>query len=344
MNIAFIVSSRKKAGPIIVVADYIKLLQKNNHSCKFFYFDECDVGVSISCESEKITMDTVFDFSQYDIVHCHGGRPNLYVTLHKPLFCKTKFLTTIHSYIFQDFRYSYGIFKGFIAALIALLFTLRFDKIIALSNDAKKYYKRFLFFKKIDFLYNTVNSSNKKLSEEQECELLNFKEDKYLLGINGILNKRKGQYIAISCLPYLPQCKLFLLGSGVDEMKLRTLAENLGVSDRVYFAGYRKNAVDYLPYYDVFLFPSHSEGCPLALLEAVALNKKIACSNIAVHREMLADTEVVFFDIANISDVVRGISEILSASNEQPKLQACYQNKFSHEKIYSELLRIYGDF
>lgn len=342
MNIAVIVPSRKKAGPIIVAADQIKLLTAQGHQCKLFYFDEKSDELDFVCPCEKIAMGTRIDFSLYDIVHCHGLRPSFYVTRHKPLFCKTKFITTIHSYIFQDFCCTYGKLKGFCGAWLYLFLLLRFDKIITLSKDALRYYKRFLFFKKIDFLYNTIGIKQQPLPRKQQEELREFKSDSILLGINAALSKGKGQQHIIAALPQLPQCKLFLLGCGANEADLRKQAESFGVADRVFFAGFRKNAVDYLPYYDLFLLPSYSEGCPLALLEAVASGKKIVCSNIPVHREMFSDSPVVFFDIKHPETLAQAIEKAFAKGSIEEEMKNCFQTRFSQDIICRKLLEIYN--
>ena len=341
MNVAVIAPSRKKAGPVIVAADQIKLLSERGHSCKLFYLDDGPDEVQFVCPAEKISLRTSVDFSAYDVVHCHGLRPCFYITRHKPLCCKTAFVTTLHSYIFRDFCCTYGKLKGIAGALVYLCLLLRFDKIITLSRDALRYYKRLLFFKRFDFLYNTVDPVLNKLPEEQYQELMNFKQEAVLLGINAVLSRGKGQQLVLSALPELPGCKLFLLGSGPNEASLRALAEKLGVADRVCFAGFRKNAVDYLPYYDLFILPTYSEGCPLALLEAAASGKKIVCSNIPVLVEMFRESPVVFFDINHPETLAPAIQKALAEEEVREKMICCFEEKFSKEAVAEKLLQIY---
>ena len=343
MNIAVIVPSRKKAGPIIVAADQIKLLTAQGHQCKLFYFDDKSDELEFVSPTEKISMRTSIDFSLFDIVHCHGLRPCLYVTRFKPLFSKTRFVTTVHSYIFQDFCCTYGKLKGLCGSLVYLLLLLRFDRIIALSHDAVKYYKQFLFFKKIAPLYNTVEQIRHELPEKEYQELMTFKGNSYLLGINAVLGKGKGQHLAIAALTLLSDCKLFLIGSGQAEKDLRTLAEKLGVADRVFFAGFRKNATDYLPFYDLFLLPSYSEGCPLALLEAVSAGCKVVCSDIPVHQEMFKDSPVRFFHIKRSETLVPAIRQAMAEGNVAEEMKNCFQTRFSQDIVCKKLLEIYND-
>lgn len=49
---------------------------------------------------------------------------------------------------------------------------------------------------------------------------------------------------------------------------MRELAAQLGVADRVLFAGVQNNVPDYMNAFDLFLLPSNFEGSPVTLVEA----------------------------------------------------------------------------
>lgn len=342
MKIAVLVPSKKKTGPVIVAADQIKILIAHGHECKLFYFDDSDNELDFACKTEKISLKKRIVLEQYDIVHCHGARPCLYVFWHKNNQKNTKYITTVHCYVFKDFFMRYGVVKGVINAIVFLLAVSRFDTIIALSKDAVKYYKRIFFCKKIVNVYNSIDISVGKLALHEQKELVTFKKGNILLGMHGELDNNKGQHLIISQLKKMPQCNLFLLGTGKDMIKLKAFAIANGIENRVLFAGFRKNAINYLPYYDIFLMLSRFEGCPLALLEAAAANKKIVCSNIPVHKEIFSDTEVVFFDIDNPESLVLAIEQAVKNPVEQPKLQKRVHDLFAPEAVYAKLLKIYN--
>lgn len=67
-------------------------------------------------------------------------------------------------------------------------------------------------------------------------------------------------------------CKLLLVGSGPEEKHLRRLVEELGIGERVVFAGYVEHVQvpDYLAAADLFTLTSWSEVQPLSVLEALA--------------------------------------------------------------------------
>lgn len=84
---------------------------------------------------------------------------------------------------------------------------------------------------------------------------------------------QKGNDDTIRALPLLPgNVHLLLVGSGEDEAKLKKLAENLKVSDRVIFTGQvdRSEVTKYRRAADIFVGPSRSEGLGSAFLSAMA--------------------------------------------------------------------------
>ena len=70
LNIAFIIPSLKANGPCIVCRDLAVQMIAHGHHCVVYYFDECG-NLDFPCETVRITMKTMIDFEQFDIVHSH---------------------------------------------------------------------------------------------------------------------------------------------------------------------------------------------------------------------------------------------------------------------------------
>src|SRR3989440_512475 len=73
-------------------------------------------------------------------------------------------------------------------------------------------------------------------------------------------------------------CKLVIVGDGPERGQLESSSARSGVSQRIIFAG---QVTDVQPFYamaDVFVLPSHSEGSPNVLLEAMSANVPIAAT------------------------------------------------------------------
>ena len=68
-----------------------------------------------------------------------------------------------------------------------------------------------------------------------------------------------------------PRSRLILVGDGADEEAIRVRVVELGIADRVLFAGARDDVPRLMKnVMDVFLFPSHHEGLGVAVVEAQA--------------------------------------------------------------------------
>jgi colanic acid/amylovoran biosynthesis glycosyltransferase len=66
--------------------------------------------------------------------------------------------------------------------------------------------------------------------------------------------------------------ELTLVGDGSDRQALEALGRQLGIFDRLVFAGYvgQDGVREYLQQSDVFILPSFAEGVPVSLMEAMA--------------------------------------------------------------------------
>lgn len=90
-------------------------------------------------------------------------------------------------------------------------------------------------------------------------------------------------------LKYANKMKLILVGTGPLEDQLRTFCHRQGIDDKVVFTGFRYDVNRLLSALDVFVLPSYTEGCPTALLEAMASGKAIISSNIPSIKEIVKD-------------------------------------------------------
>lgn len=105
-----------------------------------------------------------------------------------------------------------------------------------------------------------------------------------LLVFLGKLRYYKGIQFAISALRSLPHVQLLLIGEGPEEPKLRALAAELQLSDRVHFLGELpdEEVIPHLQAADLFVLPSHlpSEAFGLSQVEAMACGAPVVCCNL----------------------------------------------------------------
>ncbi|MFB3786675.1 MAG: glycosyltransferase [bacterium] len=86
-----------------------------------------------------------------------------------------------------------------------------------------------------------------------------------------------------------PTAWLLLAGAGPDEARLRQITRELGIGHRTVFTGYVDDVRPCLAAMDLFVCSSISEGVPMALLEAMAMEKTIVTTRVGGIESVLDD-------------------------------------------------------
>lgn len=346
MNIAYIITSLAQAGPGNVVMDLVKVMLEHQHHCTVFYFDTKPNEHIFPCKVQKISFKDKIDFEDFDIVHTHSLRPDIYAFLKKPFKCKTPLVCTIHNFVFNDLISDHGILKGVIGGLIWQFARLRNDRILVLNKTALSYYRKWFGIRKIRVAYNTrVLDISKKISDK-DLSLITSLQKKYTILCSICrVTKLKGLDRIIMTLPYLNRNVCFLIiGDGPEVSNLKKMSEELNVSDRVIFMGSRCDGYKYMPYIDVFCIPSHSEGFPLAMLEAAYYGKAILASNLPVFSEIFSNDEIVICDEDNIQSYKKGIEKVLENRYQYGRnVKLKFDSLYSPEVFYQNHIKIYKD-
>lgn len=342
MKIVYLINHKGETGLNNVVLDLTTLFSSHGHNCTIFYLKDTEKEIEFPCKTIKIDEEHPLVFKDYDIVHTHGIHPNLYVLRHKPWGkSKTKFVATLHCYVFQDFMDLFGKVKGFLYSFLFLLSIVRHDLLITLSQDAQRYYQQLLPWKKSAYAYNTRTlDDTADLTLEEKRELSDFKNDGVLIGMNGVLIRRKGIDVMLKALELLPKdYKVMFIGGDTDSISKWKKQVKADIQDRVYFAGSHPKAYRYLPYYDIYVLPSRSEGFPLAMVEAAAKGCKIACSALPQLKEIFTEGEVAWCKIGDAESLAAAI--IKARSLDGSKAKNTFEKKLSPDSFYKRHLDIY---
>lgn len=113
----------------------------------------------------------------------------------------------------------------------------------------------------------------------------------------GRMSREKGHVDLISAVGQLrhldPELnfKLVIVGDGPERERVERLAAELAISERVVLAGHVDDLRAYYALADVLAMPSHSEGSPLALLEAMAAGVPVVATRVGGVPEIVADGE-----------------------------------------------------
>ena len=93
-----------------------------------------------------------------------------------------------------------------------------------------------------------------------------------------------------------PRLSFVWVGAGSLQGRLRALADDLGVADRVRFLGERDDVPDILAASDIFALASHYEGMPLSIMEAMAAGLPVVATAVSGIPDELGDTGALLPD------------------------------------------------
>jgi glycosyltransferase involved in cell wall biosynthesis len=108
-------------------------------------------------------------------------------------------------------------------------------------------------------------------------------------------------------------CELIIVGSGPEEKKLSTLAQDLGVDPYVHFISWidRKDLLDIYRQASAFLFPSH-EGAGMVVAEALSFGLPVICLNNAGPGEFVDNNSGLVIKQGDFQETVVELSQAMT--------------------------------
>jgi glycosyltransferase involved in cell wall biosynthesis len=142
---------------------------------------------------------------------------------------------------------------------------------------------------KIAVVHNGVPLPPKPVPVDPDLRAELVHEDRAVLLVPARLDPLKGHEILFEAVRSLERVQVILAGDGQERTRLERLADELGLSARVTFLGFRDDMPRLLACADVVVLPSLREGLPLALLEAMATGKPVVATAIGGTDEAVED-------------------------------------------------------
>ena len=173
-----------------------------------------------------------------------------------------------------------------------------------------------------------------------------------IITVGGLLG-RKGYDVVIRALarvlPSHRAAQLIVVGSGPHEQSLRALADLLGITASITFAGHvpRAELPRLLRSAEVFCHPARWDTFPLAPLEAMACGIPTVVSSVGALPEIVGRTGIVH-TVGDDQELARHLVELLSSSRLRQALGVAARNRVvehftwqvmcdSYHELYSRL-------
>lgn len=271
----------------------------------------------------------------FNIIHCHSPIGGLITRLAIGRDHKEKVIYTAHGFHFYK---GAPLLNWLLFFPIEYFASFRTDVLITINKDDYIIAKKRLHSRKTEYIpgvgIDTVKIADNKPSREKREAI------KGMLGISnaytmllsiGELNRNKNHIAVINALGKIhrdyPQYewKYVICGIGPLEGFLRREAEKQNISKQVVFAGYREDAWDLIYCADLFIHPSLREGLSVALMEAIACECPVICSDIRGNWDIV--DERMLFDPKNVDDIVNLLEPCLNGSHE---VHTNYKNRITY--------------
>ncbi|HUE99903.1 MAG TPA: glycosyltransferase [Anaerolineales bacterium] len=233
------------------------------------------------------------------------------------------------------------------------------DRVISVSEEAAQHHIDIsgAASDQVITVYNGIDLSH-FVSMDHERERINVRTefgipaDANLLTTVAVLRPQKGIQFMIQALPAIlasnPDTYYLIVGSGTHQKVLLEAADKVHVTERVLFAGMRKDVPRLLAASDVFVLPTLTEALPTVLAEAMAAGLPIIASRVGGIPEMVTDGQNgCLVKPEDPEDLVDACNRLLSDPEKRASMGTqgweIVQHKFNIERQVDQLKELYLD-
>lgn len=218
-------------------------------------------------------------------------------------------------------------------------------------------------------LYYGINLApfQKRIDPGKIRSELNIPVDAFVIGHVGRFEPQKNHRFLLEIFALIAkqeqQAYLLLVGEGVLRPSIDKQVREMGLADRVIFAGSRPDVPELMQgAMDVFLFPSQYEGLPLVLLEAQAaglpclisdvITQEVEVVKLLIKRLSLSHSvsqwAIELWGLRNVVSDQTNALELLATSpftieTSLKKLENLYQTEFAKKILYEPEERLLQD-
>jgi len=221
---------------------------------------------------------------------------------------------------------------------------------IAISTQIKQHWvEKGLDTKKIDVIYNVYQSSDDDALPDNDIPSIS-EYDGYKIFFVGRLIECKGIPFLVKGFEQIINnninAKLFLVGDGEEENKLKEYISDLNLKQHVVFLGYKTNPQAFIRKADLLVLPSSEEGFGRVLLEAMDVGIPVIGTRIGGIPEII-ENEVngLLVNYGDVDNLKQSIIAILKDESLRLRIiQGGYEtinSRFRNETYQKKLENVY---
>lgn len=298
-------------------------------------------------KSYNITKD-LKNKNKYDLVHCHTPIGSVVCRL---VFknSKSRMIYTAHGFHF----YSGAPLKNWVVYYpIEKLLSKYTNTLITINQEDHYRAKKFnathnYYIPGVGIDVNKYNDLNLKEVAYLRKDLSLDDKDFVLFSI-GELNENKNHEVVIQALAELENQSVhyIIAGQGPLKSKLKNLAKELNIDNRVHLLGYRNDIPHLLNIADVFIFPSLREGLSVSVMEAMASKLPVIASSIRGNKDLVIPQKGgILFEPDDVTALKKAIQYFLDDPDfivKYGNYNSIYINNFSNKVVSTIMEEIYS--
>lgn len=303
---------------------------------------------------------------KFDVVHGQGSSAGA-VAFAKALGLESKCVGTIHTVGFDEqmetakdyWRYDFyltGLYTVLSAPPPIIMLYGKFvynqmDVNIAVSEYNRR--RASLIYKiPLDKIITIPSAVNSNFLNEVSLKEAESRSGYQVILYVGRLAPRKGVHYLLQAMPriieYFPKARLVVVGAGPLEHYLRDLSRRLDLQSSVLFLGYvsDERIRRLFAFADVVVVPSIFEGCPLVLLEAMAVGKPVVASAVQGIPEVVKhEFSGLLVKPGNVHDIEHAVVRLMEDKDFADYLgenaRRTIMKGYSWEKIARRTMEVY---
>lgn len=175
-----------------------------------------------------------------------------------------------------------------------------------------------------------------------------------LLGTVANLLPLKGYEVMLDAFPAIlsamPAVHYLIIGGGGDEYcaRLKAIAVERGIAERVHFAGFQESVASYLSALDLYVHPSLKEAFGLAVVEAMAMGKAVVATTTGGLPEVVAQGETgLLVPPGDAESLAAAVVALLKDRARREQMGHCgkarARERFSLEASVANMEQLYGE-
>lgn len=241
-----------------------------------------------------------FDILKYakkqniNILHTHGYKGNILFGLIPKRLRKLHLVSTCHGWTCTNILSKMKLYQWIdIYALKYADAVVLVNKEMLRNSKLRKlnYLNLYVVQNGIPIAKNNFENQNSTAVPKLDPFIIDFCKKGFIIGSIGRLALEKCYANLIKATDLLIKMgmdiRLVIIGEGPQRNYLENLICQLKLKNRIFLPGYQKSAKDYIPFFDVFVLSSLTEGLPMTLLEAMQVKVPIVAPYVGGVPELL---------------------------------------------------------